>query len=324
MFIKLSPAFAGAPQRRAHIQSLPIAYTSSAFFTEDELHVCRGSSLYCTTYQLLDQIDTDYSTLVRTVFLPNLDVFPLTHFTRAEYTYALATIWSRGMDFAAPPHRLICPILDMVNHSFGIPTCHALDPLQQRVNILAGAPIQEGDQIFINYGPVGNARLLRLYGFVIPNNPHSAYDLILTTDPQAPLFAEKLALWIQCGLCSASDPRSATYGYCSVPLTLAALLPIKVLQYMRIQRASSSAELQQLRQQSPMAAASLNVSQEIEILTALNGAFSSMLSDFAPVSEFSALPVGSNSWAASIVSTEERAILTASQSAVCTALSAIE
>lgn len=34
-------------------------------------------------------------------------------------------------------------------------------------------------QVFINYGPIPNNRLLRIYGFVIPGNPNDSYDLVL-------------------------------------------------------------------------------------------------------------------------------------------------
>jgi len=42
---------------RSHVAALPKSYSSSIFFSEDELEVCAGSSLYTTTKQL-DQSKT--------------------------------------------------------------------------------------------------------------------------------------------------------------------------------------------------------------------------------------------------------------------------
>ncbi|RUP49058.1 hypothetical protein BC936DRAFT_143371 [Jimgerdemannia flammicorona] len=83
-------------------------------------------------------------------------------------------------------------------------------------------------KVFIKYGPVPN-RLLRLYGFVLPNNPHDSYELVLTTHHLAPLYDKKVALFIAAKL----DVNSA------FSLTFTELLPDKVLQYLRIQRSTS-------------------------------------------------------------------------------------
>lgn len=299
--------------RRAHMALLPAAYTSSMFFSDAELHVCRGSSLHTMTLQLREQIEDDYTALVRTLFVPHLDLFPLPVFTRAAYMYALATVQSRGMDFEAPPYRVVCPLLDLVNHSSAVDTCHALDPVQQCVSVLAGAPVAAGDQVFINYGRVGNARLLRLYGFVLPDNAHSSYELVLTTHPHAPLFNAKLAAWRRIGLCAQDDARAAAYGLCTVSLTRANPLPLAALQYLRVQRATSDDELASGGDFTQP----IDANNEATVRGALDEAFASLLAAYAPDEELAAVPRASgNAWAAALVAAEEKQILRAALAAV--------
>lgn len=80
-------------------------------------------------------------------------------------------------------------------------------------------------QVFINYGPLPNNRLLRLYGFVLSSNPNDSYDIVLSTHPTAPFWEQKQKLWISAGLDST----------CTISLTLTDPLPKTVLRYLRIQ-----------------------------------------------------------------------------------------
>jgi hypothetical protein len=67
---------------RSHVATLPTSYSSSIFFTEDELEVCAGSSLYIITKQLHQSIEDDYKALVVRVLLGEYrHLFPLDKFT---------------------------------------------------------------------------------------------------------------------------------------------------------------------------------------------------------------------------------------------------
>lgn len=70
----------GYNDRRSHVTALPTSYSSSIFFTENELEVCAGSSLYTITKQLHRQIEDDYADLVARVFGRYQDLFPLDKF----------------------------------------------------------------------------------------------------------------------------------------------------------------------------------------------------------------------------------------------------
>ena len=66
---------------RSHVTAFPTSYSSSIFFTENELEVCAGTSLYTITKQLKRQIEEDYAGLVARVFGQYQDLFPLDKFT---------------------------------------------------------------------------------------------------------------------------------------------------------------------------------------------------------------------------------------------------
>ena len=66
---------------RSHVTALPTSYSSSIFFTDNELEVCAGTSLYAITKQLKRQIKEDYAGLVARIFGQYQDLFPLDKFT---------------------------------------------------------------------------------------------------------------------------------------------------------------------------------------------------------------------------------------------------
>ena len=66
---------------QSHVAALPTSYSSSIFFTEDELEVCAGTSLYTITKQLERQIEDDYKGLVVRLLGQYRDLFPLDKFT---------------------------------------------------------------------------------------------------------------------------------------------------------------------------------------------------------------------------------------------------
>lgn len=66
---------------RSHLAALPKSYSSSIFFTEDELEVCTGTSLYAITKQLGRCIQDDYKALVVRLLIQHRDLFPLSKFT---------------------------------------------------------------------------------------------------------------------------------------------------------------------------------------------------------------------------------------------------
>ncbi|KAK4214658.1 Rubisco LS methyltransferase [Rhypophila decipiens] len=294
---------------QSHIAALPTSYSSSVFFDEEELEVCAGSSLYTVTKQLQQLLVDDYRALVVRVLGPHPQLFPLDKFTLDDYIWALCTVWSRSMDFALPEGksiRLVAPFADMLNHSSEVKQCHVYDPKSGNLSILAGKDYKAGDQAFINYGPIPNNRLLRLYGFVIPGNPHDSYDLVLATHSPAPRFEEKQKLWPKAGLESTS----------TIALTLTDPLPRSVLRYLRIQRLSEADLAAVKLQKANVADEQISKSNESEVLQFLVESLTGILDGFGIQLERleeqlakDFYPVGSNSWAAAHVSLGEQRIL---------------
>ena len=62
---------------RSHVAAFPTSYSSSIFFTQDELEVCAGTSLYTITKQLDRSIREDYKALVVRVLVKYRHLFPL-------------------------------------------------------------------------------------------------------------------------------------------------------------------------------------------------------------------------------------------------------
>ncbi|MCJ1449558.1 MAG: hypothetical protein MMC23_010078 [Stictis urceolatum] len=284
---------------RSHVAALPASYTSSIFFAEAELEICAGTSLYTTTKHLDRQIEMDYKELVVRLFERHQELFPRDKFT-IDYVDSV---------------RLLAPFADMLNHSSEVGQCHIYDPLSGNLSVTAGKNYEPGDQcaylelffqVFINYGPVPNNRLSRLYGFVVPGNPNDSYDLVLATHPMAPLFEQKHKLWISAGLDSTS----------TVSLTLTEPLPNSVLRYIRIQRLDESDLAVMVPHHSDPAFEKISDSNEVEVLMFLVESISSLLDGFGTkleeleekLAEGFYTPAG-NAWLAAHVSLGEQRVL---------------
>jgi histone-lysine N-methyltransferase SETD3 len=71
----------GYEGQRLHIAAMPQSYSASIFFTDDELQVCEGSSLYTLTSQLKQRVHDDYRQLLVQLLSQHRDLFPLDQFT---------------------------------------------------------------------------------------------------------------------------------------------------------------------------------------------------------------------------------------------------
>ncbi|KAI9779781.1 MAG: hypothetical protein M1816_003345 [Peltula sp. TS41687] len=309
---------------RSHLAALPKSYSSSIFFTEDELEVCAGTSLYTITKRQGRCIEDDYRALVVRVLGQYRDLFPLDKFTIEDYKWALCTVWSRAMDFVlldGKPIRLLAPFADMLNHSSEVRQCHAYDLLSGNLSVLAGKDYEPGDQVFIHYGPIPNSRLLRLYGFVIPGNPNDNYELVLETHPMAPFFEQKRKLWVSAGLDSTS----------TISLTLTDPLPKNVLRYLRIQRLDESDLAVIALQRIDPTHEKMSDSNEVEVLRFLIESFCGLLNIFGTQLEKleeqlaeGVYSSGGNAWAAAHVSLGEQRVLRMARKRAEDMLAAVE
>lgn len=146
--------------------------------------------------KLLEQVHSDYQKLSQLVEQEIPNVLKKEHFTLEDYKWALATIWSRSFDVEIDGQqvRVLPPFADMFNHSITAVEKHLFDPNSRCLRCITYSSFAPGDQIFINYGPFPNHKLLRLYGFALQNNPHDHVELWCPMSPEAPLFDYKMSI----------------------------------------------------------------------------------------------------------------------------------
>jgi hypothetical protein len=127
---------------------------------------------------------------------------PLTPVLESEYGWASSVLLSRATSggagraaaaaaggSAAPPFTLV-PVMDCINHSLE-PNCeYTYDPTAGDFTVTSTRTVSQGEEMTISYGPLSNARLLRLYGFALPSNPH---DTVTLYAPDSPVLAARSA-----------------------------------------------------------------------------------------------------------------------------------
>ncbi|KAL6058891.1 MYND-type zinc finger protein samB [Balamuthia mandrillaris] len=288
----------GASSRHhQHLLSMPPAYplVTVCWPMEEEAKVLlKGSNALTLTQRLAQQIQEDWEQLrASSLFKDNPTVFPPHLFTLEEYRWALCTIWSRSMDFVkllpakkqqrrggggrgAPPARepprqqrvrCIVPFADMLNTRLDAKRdCrHYYEEATGTIRIYSREGYKAGEQVFLDYGVVPNSRLMQLYGFCMPDNPHDTVDIVAAMDPSAENFFHKFDLL-------------ATFNialHSAIPISLQDPVPEKLLMSLRLQYADKDDmdRAQKLRGKY----APLSKSNESTILRALAAALLSML-----------------------------------------------
>eukprot|EP01100_Stratorugosa_tubuloviscum_P004292 TRINITY_DN206_c2_g2_i1.p1 TRINITY_DN206_c2_g2~~TRINITY_DN206_c2_g2_i1.p1 ORF type:complete len:487 (+),score=186.68 TRINITY_DN206_c2_g2_i1:71-1462(+) len=182
--------------RKAHLDVLPKSYNMTIFMTDQQLEEIKGTNLYLTTIRLREQIRNDYLQLVDELFTKHPEHFPLDLFTIENYTWALATVWSRSTDILIENKRVRCivPLVDMFNTQIDTPPTHGFNSDDGTICVIASKNYEPGEQIYISYGQLSNANLLRLYGFIFTENIYDSVQLFITLNNTAPLFHQKLVI----------------------------------------------------------------------------------------------------------------------------------
>lgn len=217
-----------------HIERLPIQYHSIINFSSEELEWIRGCNLAVTAAAWQQQVKADFDAL-----LPKAEkVFNLVPvwLTLENYLWALCTIWSRFVTVTVPvtedvgattgssmgeeqQYRSMVSFFDMLNHSPTAAVGHRYDPTTCSLQLVAAQGFEAGAEVVLNYGALGNGRLLMLYGFCIPpcainttnstvggptavitGNPHNIVDLYAPLPPDIPHYAEKRLLLQEWGI----------------------------------------------------------------------------------------------------------------------------
>lgn len=217
------------------VDVLPREYDLTMFWSDEEVESLAGSNLHQLTGVLRKQTKGDWEALKADIFNKHPDIFPEAAFTLENYMWALATVWTRAMDFAIPGEsrlRAMLPFADMFNHdpAFVAPNtvCHAFDVPRQTFIVRAGRDYKAGEQVCINYGACGDTRMLRVYGFVLgprDNEAANSVDLYAPFSNMLPAFGDKEDIAKACGV-KTQEPY---------PLTTATPVPEGLLTSLRIQ-----------------------------------------------------------------------------------------
>jgi hypothetical protein len=126
---------------------------------------------------------------------PFESTIPLAPVLEAEYAWASSVLLSRATSggarraaaaaaggSAAPPFTLV-PMMDCINHSLDPNSEYTYDPVAGDYTVTTTRAVSKDEEITISYGPLSNSRLMRLYGFALPSNPH---DTVALYTPQSP------------------------------------------------------------------------------------------------------------------------------------------
>lgn len=82
--------------------------------------------------------------------------------------------WAVGVVMSRRLERGLVPILDIANHAFQANSKHECDDARQLCVLTLLNDINVGDDVFINYGNLGNTLLLGFFGFSVPGNPYAS------------------------------------------------------------------------------------------------------------------------------------------------------
>ncbi|XP_066283087.1 SET domain-containing protein 4-like [Branchiostoma lanceolatum] len=192
-----------------YLQTLPASYTTPSYFSTAEVDAL-PPAVREATLQHRKVLQNSYKSL-RTSLHTLEPLFPdwETVFTFKSYRWAWATVYTRsvykrgpGWEFLDPSDRdvyALAPFLDMLNHSPSVQTDTDFNVNSKCYEVKTETACRKYSQVFINYDPYDNARLLMEYGFVLPHNPHSvvkftADDLVacLSVDDRNGLSNENL------------------------------------------------------------------------------------------------------------------------------------
>ena len=186
----------GAASRWApHIAALPPRYDNVLYFSDADVERLHGSNLHVTARQLREQVATDHVKLFPKLLRKYGKVLTLVSkdCSRDAYQWALSSVYSRccSVTRKGKLHKAMCCFFDMFNHDPYSTSQHSFVDAADALELRVGVACPSGEQVMINYGPVGNSKFLTFYGFALADNPYDSVDVWATMSPQAPDYAIK-------------------------------------------------------------------------------------------------------------------------------------
>jgi len=174
--------------RASHVETLPRAFDTAFYWSEEERRELAGTACLRDTVNLIEETREDYELIEQKLeAIGEKDWLRERGIDYERYAWARSNLWSRQCDLLKPDGtrtRAMVPTFDIFNHSPEAPLgkTHKLNAEEGLVTVYAGKDYAVGEQAFISYGSgeAANAKLLTWYGFCVENNPYEELDLTLT------------------------------------------------------------------------------------------------------------------------------------------------
>ena len=209
---------------------LPRNLQSPLFWNEDDYEELQGSNLYSICLGWKQSVSDLYKATIRELRakFPTKFSQSQSKYTRKEFLWGWAIIWSRAFDIEIPisgglggggqeRQRVMAPIVDFFNHNL-VQSNYRYNPVEQQFELYTGQSYKAGDEVFLNYDPKPNSDYLMQYGFVMDNNPHDYVGVIASIGPDAPHYADKNALLERLGHKMSAPHRLSMSGLSSKSL----------------------------------------------------------------------------------------------------------
>ncbi|CCI49071.1 unnamed protein product [Albugo candida] len=186
------------------IQSLPSNCDLPVYWHEAEFAELDGTNVALLANIMRKRIATDFHAIhipLLTAYEKNFKL-KTSEISKSDYEWALSIIWTRAFGITRKGEylRVLCPALDMFNHSTLVQ--ESLDEFikfDQENDVLAHSVVtatSANDPLYISYGPYSDAKLLYSYGFVSieEKNRFNGIDLWMRTPSTDPNYKLKQAI----------------------------------------------------------------------------------------------------------------------------------
>eukprot|EP00002_Diphylleia_rotans_P018149 TRINITY_DN3522_c0_g1_i2.p1 TRINITY_DN3522_c0_g1~~TRINITY_DN3522_c0_g1_i2.p1 ORF type:complete len:408 (+),score=62.49 TRINITY_DN3522_c0_g1_i2:62-1285(+) len=261
-------------QYSAYFENAPKAFNNTVNFSEEDVGFLQGSNVDVLARRWRDQLPRDYKLLFSEHLFQNYpSTFKSHEYSYDDFKWAISFICTRAFDISMGGQtvRAIMPGIDFLNHSFDAQCSHSYNDKAGCMNVVANRQINAGEQIFTNYGPIGNGRLVLVYGFATEVNPYTSVQIWATMDPKAKYYTRKQAILKKLKL---NDKE---------PFLLFANgnLPEGLITTLYIQRCEEAKLLEDLEKQLAASETSITIQYEaklrLELLSAVRDALQSKL-----------------------------------------------
>eukprot|EP01113_Clastostelium_recurvatum_P035847 TRINITY_DN5038_c0_g1_i3.p1 TRINITY_DN5038_c0_g1~~TRINITY_DN5038_c0_g1_i3.p1 ORF type:complete len:450 (+),score=101.11 TRINITY_DN5038_c0_g1_i3:360-1709(+) len=173
---------------KPYIDILPRNFTTSLFFSEEEMGTLQASPLRNFTIRRKESIADQHRVTFSRLFTWWPEFFSSSQHTLSELEWALSAIWSRAFSFSKTNGGLV-PLADLFNAvQDRSRTKVRVEVSKDKLEYFANADIDKDTQIFTPYGvfkSLSNAQLLMDYGFVLEDGS-TKDNVMIVLDPINP------------------------------------------------------------------------------------------------------------------------------------------